>query len=609
MLSMLFRPILLIVLLISAASAQPASKPALIRTARVQDPVPLGVGRFVQDLTLEPLTGDKQSLSSLLKGKKGVVIAMTSVGCPAAMKYIPRLASLEDEFAKQGVAFVFVNVERAETDPDMRRVISDQRLDGPYLADRDGSIAAALGARTTTEVFVIDAARTLVFRGGVDDQYGIGSALPAPKVNFLKDAVAAMLAGARPTIRATWPPGCVLDEPPAAEPKPDNAPPTYSAEIARIVHENCVQCHRPGGGAPFALESYQNLIARAPMVEAVVRDGLMPPSLGIARDDNTPSPWAHDRSMPPRDKERLLTWLASDKPMGDESHQPLGLPPSTSSWDIGVPDLVVFTPAVKLEAQGGLRHARVVTAMPARSEAEIARNLGPDRWVRAMEFRPMEAKTFHHAVIWIMEPGMALPGPGEVPTSLQLLGAYGPGDSVIRLRPGAARRVPEGSVIVVDMYLTPVGKDMNVALRLGFLLDKESNSQTRTLIVSDPALKLAPGVTNAAVECERTLDQDTTLRAVVPLLGPRAKALHVSANFPDGTSTVLLDAPRYEFRWRPRFELLEPLTLPKGTRLVVRGTFDNSESNPTNPNPAHEAAAGVDELDEQLIVGFEINAH
>ncbi len=64
-------------------------------------------------------------------------------------------------------------------------------------------MARALGPRATAEVFVLDAARTLVYRGAIDDQYAVGAALDAPRNTFLRDALDAVLAGRRPAVTAT----------------------------------------------------------------------------------------------------------------------------------------------------------------------------------------------------------------------------------------------------------------------------------------------------------------------------------------------------------------------------------------------------------------------
>ena len=42
-----------------------------------------------------------------------------------------------------------------------------------------------LQAQTTTDVIVVDAHRTVVYHGAIDDQYGFGYARAEPKQHFL----------------------------------------------------------------------------------------------------------------------------------------------------------------------------------------------------------------------------------------------------------------------------------------------------------------------------------------------------------------------------------------------------------------------------------------
>ena len=57
-------------------------------------------------------------------------------------------------------------------------------------------------------MFLLDPARTLIYRGALDDQYWINYNLDAPKHAYLRAAVAALLRGEKPAVQATAAPGC-----------------------------------------------------------------------------------------------------------------------------------------------------------------------------------------------------------------------------------------------------------------------------------------------------------------------------------------------------------------------------------------------------------------
>src|ERR1044071_9028317 len=130
-----------------------------------------GIGRLIPDLEVQPFdrSGKAFHLSDPKKPKSAIVIAFTSTSCPVANRYASTLAALEKQYG--GVRFIFVNPIASDSEGDIKKAIRTHGFRGSYVHDTKGQLAAALGARATTEVFVLDAARTLIYRGAIDDQY------------------------------------------------------------------------------------------------------------------------------------------------------------------------------------------------------------------------------------------------------------------------------------------------------------------------------------------------------------------------------------------------------------------------------------------------------
>ncbi|MCY4121174.1 MAG: cytochrome c, partial [Acidobacteria bacterium] len=51
---------------------------------------------------------------------------------------------------------------------------------------------------------------------------------------------------------------------------------TYD-DVAPLLNENCVRCHRPGGLGPFSLTTYEDARARADRIAEMVTARRMPP--------------------------------------------------------------------------------------------------------------------------------------------------------------------------------------------------------------------------------------------------------------------------------------------------------------------------------------------
>jgi hypothetical protein len=61
--------------------------------------------------------------------------------------------------------------------------------------------------------------------------------------------------------------------------------------------------------------------------------------------------------------------------------------------------------------------------------------------------------------------------------------------------------------------------------------------------------------------------------------------MRIVADLPSGEKRTLLYVPAYSFNWQITYRAEDPIYLPKGTRIEVLATFDNSPNNPTNPDP------------------------
>src|ERR1700722_18702594 len=217
-----------------------------------------GIGRMMPDLTVKDLQGREMRLSESKNGK-ALVIIIFSAFCPISNKFGPELARLEKDYAGKQVAFIFDCPIDAETSQDLASYASKYQLKSRIVHDADGKLAKMLGAATTTEAFVLDAARTLIYRGAINDQYGLGYSKDKPTKTYLRDAIDAMLCGKTPAVAATTAPGCALD---LADGRStvEKIPLTYYNQITRIMQANCVECHHACGVAPFSLETFTDMI-------------------------------------------------------------------------------------------------------------------------------------------------------------------------------------------------------------------------------------------------------------------------------------------------------------------------------------------------------------
>ncbi len=572
-----------------------ATTVAVAAESKTEAPRPLapneaGINRLAPAVTGTTAAGKAFDLAAFAKDKKAVVIAVTSTSCPLSKKFLPTLAKLEKEFAGKGVAFAFVNPVAADKPADIATAAGT--VTGPYLHDKDGAVCRALNAHSTTEVIVLDAKRTVVYRGAVDDQYGIGYATDAPKTTHLKDAIAAVLAGKLPAVRATTAPGCDLDS--SAAKAPAAAKPTYHNRVSRIVQQNCQDCHRAGGVGPFALESVADLTSHKGAIKKALATGTMPPWFAAKPAKGEHSKFMNDASLPDADKADLLAWFEAGAPVGDAADAPLARAYPTD-WAIGKPDAVFELPKdVPIKATGVMPYHNYV----------VETNFTEDKWVKGYEIRPTAPGVVHHVLVFLLtkpKPPFEFLDRPQGADGLSFLAAYVPGNAHQTLPAGFATKVPKGSRLLFQLHYTPNGTATADRTKVGFAF--AAGPPTREVTVSGAAnprdLVIPPGAANHEVVATMPkLKEARTLTALSPHMHVRGKACKYEAILPDSTVKVLMEVPAYDFNWQLQYKLAEPITLPVGTRIRYTAWFDNSDGNPANPDPTATVKWGPQTSDE-----------
>ena len=561
----------------------------------------MGIGRFVDDATGVELDETQRSWRAG-RGERLTVIALTSVTCPLCRKFGPALARIESAFSDRGVKFVYVNVSGLDSTEAMRKQVADLGFKGLYLNDRDGAIAAALGARTTTEVFVVDAGNTLVYRGPVSDQYGVEFTLDAPRQRLLESALEASLDGRLPAIAALASPGCAIEPRQSTVPAPSVPTVTYARDISRIMQDNCVECHRAGGVGPFALDSFEAVSARASMIRAVTQEGTMPPWFAVpmhgADGATKPSPWSNDRSLTDAEKRAIVAWIESGKPEGDRAELPAPRTFADGVWRIGTPDAIVQLPKpIAIKADGFMAYQTVV----------VPTNLAEDRWVKAVQIVPTDPSVVHHVLVFALDEADAQNPRVRRRLAAEEAGgywaAYVPGNDHVIHGPGFARRLPARSSLLFQIHYTPNGTATSDQMKLGMVFaDEPPRHVVRTASIADRSIKIPPGAPNHRESAQVRIPADARILAFMPHMHVRGKAYRYELEPADGGGRrTLLNIPAYDFNWQLRYELREPLAVEPGATLHGTAWYDNSAGNPANPDPTKTVRWGPQTVDEMML--------
>lgn len=548
-----------------------------------------GVGRMVENLAVTDLEGKTRTLGELASGS-GCVLAFTSATCPVSKRYLPSLKALETELSSAGIPMILVNPFPSESPESIREQTGEHRFKSPYVQDTGRAISKALGARSTTEVFLLDPARTVVYRGALDDQYGPDYSRPEARQHFLRDALKARATGVVPSVAATTAPGCELDLPEDGKAGATDGV-TYHRDVARILQQHCIRCHHQGGIGPFSLEDLESVTDRAAAIRRMVERGQMPPWFASEAVPSQSSPWANDCSLPSRDKADLLAWLSSrERPLGDPADAPIRVR-YASEWTIGVPDVVIpLSRSYEVKAQGTMPYVVDV----------VQTELAEAKWVSAYEIIPSARDVVHHVIVDVYEPGASVKDREEGVGGYWA--AYVPGNTACVYPKGFARRIPAGAKVKFQIHYTPSGKRTEERLRMGLVFSQEApDYELRTMSLANRGISIPPGVEAHTETFARTVPFDLPITAFLAHMHLRGSAFKYEVRYPDGAAETLLDIPRYDFNWQLRYARKETKWIPKGSTMTVTAVYNNSAANKANPDPKKWVKWGSQTFDEMMI--------
>lgn len=162
------------------------------------------IGDKASGFTLPDTDGVEHSLAD---GDGVTAVVFTCNHCPYALAWHDRIAAAARDYP--GVRFLAVNSNDAERYPGdsyeaMQERVAAEDWPMPYLHDETQEVASSFGAKTTPDLFVLDAEDRLRYRGAPDPDHNE----PSHDAVWLRDALDALLAGEEPARPETTPVGC-----------------------------------------------------------------------------------------------------------------------------------------------------------------------------------------------------------------------------------------------------------------------------------------------------------------------------------------------------------------------------------------------------------------
>ena len=361
---------------------------------------------------------------------------------------------------------------------------------------------------------------------------------------------------------------------------------TFAEDIAPILSENCVTCHRPGGGAPMSLTTYDEARRWAPRMKfkTAIRDrmGAMPPYY-VERDIGIQG-FKDDMRLTEEEIAAIAAWADADAPEGDPAATPL-MPEFTDGWAIE-PDLVVRSETIEVGANDPDWWGFI---------DDVPIPLEEDRYVKSVQVREVNdlpvAGTgrrtvggryiVHHAsyrTVALEEARERERGQGWP--------VHEVGRNVDIFDDEAGRPLKAGSVLKPSIHLHSAGIDATGHLEWGFEFfpkgfePKYTDVQTGLGLGDGVDIDIEGGGANQLLHTYRVLEDHTKIVAFEPHLHAPGERACLEAIW--GSHQETLSCVGYDHNWVRKYTFADgtqPL-LPKGTVLHMIGYMNNSDSNP-----------------------------
>lgn len=396
---------------------------------------------------------------------------------------------------------------------------------------------------------------------------------------------------------------------------------TFYEDVQALVHAKCATCHRPGGGAPFSLITFEDVSAKGKFIKKVIASRYMPPW----RANGHYVDFANNRSLSEDEIKTITTWVDAGMPKGkrkQDSEKKL-LEKVKEGTTLG------RSPDLTLKMKYGYR------LKPDRQERfmvfKIPFELPEEANVEAVEFTTNNKAIIHHvnfAIHPVPDPAIDIYSTVDsidlnksryqydqwlpYKKDITYYGGWIPGASHESYPKDMGWVMPKRGVMLLTIHFPPVGKIEECIAGVNFFFKKDPISRTVKVIslgsggigerdIFPPLLLLANEVQTHRLRIANSRE-DISVLYVWPHMHYLGKEFKAYATRSQDT-IPLVHIPRWDFRWQEMYKYRKPVILRRGDIVHVYGTFDNTAENPMNPNnpPKLVESSGDMRSDQEML--------
>ena len=312
--------------------------------------------------------------------------------------------------------------------------------------------------------------------------------------------------------------------------------------------------------------------------------------------------FSNNRSLQAGEKEVILRWIDEGEPRGTQGSSA----PLLSSTAYHRPPDMTLKIDSPFFVPGDDAERFIVFKLPF--------DLPAGQNIEALEFYCNNKKIIHHinyGFYAVPDTGVTIdggskfidgnrPGPQQkgntIPSKQNFVYYTGwiPGASYESYPPGFGWKLPRRGVVLLTVHYTALGADENSIVGVNIFFTHKAHTTGPVKIISlgsggvgqetiTPPLLIRAGEIDT-FEVQVKTQEDQSLLYVWPHMHYIGKEFTAYAVAPTGDTIPLVHIPQWDFRWQELYRMKNLVHLPAGSVVHVIGSYDNTASNPANPN-------------------------
>ncbi len=393
------------------------------------------------------------------------------------------------------------------------------------------------------------------------------------------------------------------------------APVNWANDIAPILYDHCVKCHRDDGLGHFSLIGYSNAVTNRFAIQEATASKQMPPW----KPDPSYRSYAHENRLTDAEIATIKAWVDTDAPAGDLTQAPPE-PVFTSGSEVGIPDLMLQTPLYTVTATDDEYRCFVIPT-----------GLSQPAFLRGLEALPGNHEVVHHILVYEDTTGqgrakdLQTPEPGYVNfgssgvTGARLVGGWVPGAQTTLMPPFMGVRLNPGADLIVQIHYPKgsAGKTDQTTINLFFTPSNQGIREIRLapilnhtpLALEDGPLNILPN-TKKTYHAKFTIFQTGSFISAAPHMHLVGRKITSFAVTPQGDTIPIIRINDWDFHWQGAYFFQKVQKIPALSTLHAYVEYDNTVDNPHQPsNPPQLVTQGESTTDEMLLVYFAFMAY